>query len=71
MNLKAVLEGLLYIGGEEGLDEEKASIILGVDKDALKKLLEELTLDYDSAERGIKLESFGGRFKLVTKKEHA
>ena len=71
MNLKAVLEGLLYIAGDEGLEESKALKILKVDKGYLDKLLSELVLDYEKEDRGIQLENFGDRFKLVTKKEHA
>lgn len=71
MNLKAVLEGLLYVCGDEGLTFEKALAILGISKEELDEIVKKLEEEYDSPERGIKLESFGGKLKLVTKKEHS
>ena len=69
-NLKAALEGLLFIVGDEGLDINKIQNLLGTDDDQTKELLKELVVDYASPSRGIKLEIFGNRFKLTTKKEH-
>lgn len=71
MNLKAVLEGLLFVSGEDGLTKEKMISILEVSSDEIDKLLEELIDDYNSDSRGIMINKFGDIYKLVTKKEHA
>lgn len=70
MNLKAVLEGLLFVSGEEGLTIEEITDVLECPFEEAKTLLKELALDYQSETRGIRLEIFGSRFKLTTKKEH-
>lgn len=70
MNLKAVLEGLLFIVGDEGLSLKRIEDILGTDELTTKNLLKELVTDYSNENRGIKLEILGNKFKLTTKKEH-
>ena len=68
--MKAVVEGLLFIVGEDGIDIETISNILGESKEESKKLIEELENDYSSEERGITIKKFGNLYKLTTKKEH-
>lgn len=70
MNLKAVLEGLLFLSGSDGLTFEEIKNILEVDDKVGKELIRKLNDEYKSQERGIKLELLGGAFKLTTKKEH-
>lgn len=70
MNLKAVLEGMLFLSGSEGLTFEQIKNILDIDDAKGKELIGELNSEYKSANRGIKLELLGGSFKLTTKKEH-
>ncbi len=70
MNKKAILEGLLFVEGEEGLSFELAEKILEVTKEELANLIVELEKDYESEERGIHIELLGNRLKLTTKKEH-
>lgn len=70
MNKKAILEGLLFISGDEGLTLEALNKVLEVKDEELANLVVALKKDYDSSERGIKLETLGNRLKLVTKKEH-
>ncbi len=70
MNKKAVLEGLLFVVGDEGLSLEQASNVLGINGDELAQLLVQLQNDYDSPNRGIQIEILGNYLKLTTKKEH-
>lgn len=70
MNKKAVLEGLLFVVGDEGITLEKMSEILEIKIDEAKELLKTLKEDYDSCERGIRISFLGDTFKLTTKKEH-
>ena len=69
--MKAVLEGLLFVAGDDGLSENQILTVLDISKEEFDKLINILMEDYNSSDRGISLESFGGKFKLVTKKEHA
>ncbi len=71
MNLEAVLEGLLFVSGEDGLSREKIMSILGITPDELDSLIEKLVNNYSKPDRGFNIKKFGNEYKLVTKKEHA
>ena len=70
MNLKAVLEGLLFVVGDDGLALEYISKILEISKEETKELIKELQNDYQSDSRGIRIDFLGDKLKLTTKKEH-
>ena len=70
MNLVAVLEGLLFVSGEDGLSIEKAMDLLEVDEKHLMKLLKELEDTYNNESRGLRLDFLGKTIKITTKKEH-
>ena len=67
---KAVLEGLLFVVGEEGITFEQIQDVLQIDEEESKKILYELKHDYESDERGLRIDFLGNRFKLTTKYEH-
>lgn len=68
--MKPILEGLLFLVGEEGIDIESISDILEITEEEVIKLLQELARDYESESRGLTIKKFGGLFKLTTKKQH-
>ena len=68
--MKAVLEGLLFVVGEEGLTLEQIEDVLKIDEADAKNLLYELKHDYEDGERGVRIDFLGNRFKLTTKYEH-
>ena len=70
MNLKAVLEGILFIVGDEGTSIEEMVRVLGVNDEEVKKLLVELKKDYENNDRGLRISYLGNAFKLTTKEEH-
>ena len=70
MDLRAVLEGLLFIVGDEGLEINKIQELLQTTEEETKQVLKDLVVEYSKPERGIKIEILGNRFKLTTKKEH-
>lgn len=67
---KAVLEGLLFVVGEEGLTLEQIEDVLNITEDESKGLLMELKKDYEDDTRGLRIDFLGNRFKLTTKFEH-
>lgn len=67
---KAVLEGLLFVVGEEGLTLAQIEDVLEVDEEESKRLLYELKHDYEDENRGLRIDFLGNRFKLTTKYEH-
>lgn len=70
MNKKAILEGLLFVVGEEGLAAKELQSILEVSEYELQKLISFLDEDYKKEDRGIQIAFLGNCYKLVTKQEH-
>lgn len=70
MKLKAILEGLLFVVGEEGISKEKLLNILDVSEEELQKLLDDYSMNLSKEDRGLSLEKYNDNYKLVTKKEH-
>ena len=70
MSLKGVLEGILFVVGDEGITLEELTNILEIESEEIKKLILELKKEYENANRGIRLTILGDAFKLTTKKEH-
>lgn len=68
--MKSVLEGLLFVVGEDGLSLLELQEILNIGEVEVKKLVKELKQDYESVERGIRINFLGNKFKLTTKEEH-
>lgn len=67
---EAILEGLLFVVGDEGLTLNQISEILEVSVDEAKELVSSLRTKYEETGRGIRINFLGDRFKLTTKKEH-
>ena len=67
---KAVLEGLLFVVGEDGLQLEQIEEVLNVSDEEAKTLIMELKKDYEDSSRGLRIDFLGNRFKLTTKFEH-
>lgn len=70
LELEAVLEGMLFVVGEDGLTLNQIKDVLELDMDDAKKLVISLKEKYDSNNRGIRINYLGNTFKLTTKSEH-
>jgi len=70
MNLQGVLEGILFVVGDEGITLNQICDILNITVDEAKELLLNLKKSYDTDDRGIRISYLGDAFKLTTKKEH-
>ena len=68
--MKAVVEGLLFLSGEDGLTLEDIAKVTEKNTDEIKLIIKELYNDYNDENRGIQIEFLGNHFKLTTKKEH-
>ena len=68
--MKAMIEGLLFVKGSDGLSLEEIVTLTNSEANEVKKALKELYDDYQSEERGIQLELLGNRYKLTTKEQH-
>lgn len=70
MNKLAVLEGLLFVVGEDGLTINQIMDILEISNEEAKQLISELKEKYEADTSGIRINFLGNTFKLTTKKEH-
>lgn len=65
-----VLEGILFVVGDEGITLNQICEILEINMDDAKELLKDLKQTYETEDRGIRISYLGDAFKLTTKKEH-
>ena len=70
MKNKAVLEGLLFVVGEDGLTLDQIEEVLEVKEEEAKQLVNELKHNYEEEDRGLRIDYLGNRLKLTTKFEH-
>ena len=70
MNKQAILEGLLFVVGDEGLTLDNICELLNIDMSEAKELLKNLKDEYSQDKRGIRISFLGSTFKLTTKQEH-
>ncbi|MBP5407923.1 MAG: SMC-Scp complex subunit ScpB [Bacilli bacterium] len=68
--MKAAIEGLIFISGDEGITKEQLISILEISFDDLNKYLNELIDDYNNNDRGMQIKLFGNVIKMMTKEIH-
>ena len=66
-NYISVLEGLLFVAGDDGITLEEASYILELEKSAVRQLLDELKKRLEDENSGLELLLTASHYKLVTK----
>lgn len=66
----AILEGLLFVVGEDGLSLEQIGEVLEIDEEESKLLVKALREQYENENRGLRIDFLGNKFKLTTKFEH-
>lgn len=70
MNKRAILEGLLFVVGEDGLTIETIQDVLELNGEEAKILIMDLKKSYEAEDRGLRIDFLGNKFKLTTKVEH-
>ncbi|MEG0313877.1 MAG: SMC-Scp complex subunit ScpB [Erysipelotrichaceae bacterium] len=66
-NLKTIIEGLLFLSGDEGLNMEQLIGVLELKEETINEGINALMDDYLDDSRGIELVCFGGIYKFVSK----
>ena len=66
-NYISVLEGLLFVAGDDGISLEEASYILELERSAVRQLLDELKKRLEDENSGLELLFTASHYKLVTK----
>ena len=70
MEKQAILEGLLFVVGDEGITLDNICEIMNIKRSEAQKLLKSLREEYNKEERGIRISFIGETFKLTTKQEY-
>ena len=66
-NYLAATQALLFVAGDDGLTLEEISYVVGIDKTAVRQLLEELMEQLKDETSGLELILTAQRYKFVTK----
>jgi segregation and condensation protein B len=69
--IKSVIEGLLFIAGDEGIDAKQISEIVEVPEDTVVDLLEDMKADFRRSGRGIQIVEVARAYQFTTLPEHA
>ncbi|WP_066193127.1 MULTISPECIES: SMC-Scp complex subunit ScpB [Gracilibacillus] len=69
--MKAVMEGLIFAAGDEGIRKNELRKVLDLDKDMAEHMLNELKFEYEHSIRGIMLMESQNMLFLTTKPEHS
>jgi len=70
-SLKSIIEGLLFLSGDEGLSVRQIAEITEQRPELTGRALEELKEDYASEKRGLQVVQIAGNYRLATLPEHA
>ncbi|MBQ1788070.1 MAG: SMC-Scp complex subunit ScpB [Erysipelotrichaceae bacterium] len=68
-NMEAIVEGLLYIVGEDGVKAEQLAVAIDKSLEDTKIILENIQRKYASELYGIELVGYGSVYKFITKKD--
>lgn len=69
--LKAIVEGLLFASGDEGVSIKQLAKIVEITEVSAEQLIEEIKYDYEQTERGIMIMQSQQIFHLTTMPEHS
>ncbi|WP_249871907.1 SMC-Scp complex subunit ScpB [Oceanobacillus saliphilus] len=69
--LKAIVEGLLFASGDEGMTLKQICKVLELPESAVQHIIEELKYDYERKDRGLMMMQSHEVLHLTTKPEHS
>ncbi|PET43540.1 SMC-Scp complex subunit ScpB [Bacillus sp. AFS001701] len=69
-NLVGVLEGLLFVAGDEGISIVELSETLELSQTDVLELIESLKKEYENPNRGLQIRILANKYKLTSKREH-
>lgn len=68
---KAIIEGLLFVSGSDGLTSKQMAAITELDEKTVEHILNELKYDYENAARGVQMLESEKHYYLASKPEHS
>ncbi|MDQ0194520.1 SMC-Scp complex subunit ScpB [Paenibacillus wynnii] len=70
-SLKSIIEGLLFLSGDEGLSIRQIAEITEQRNDLVSRALEDLKEEYVNQKRGLQVVQIAGNYRLATLPDHA
>lgn len=71
MNKKAVIEGLLFLAGDDGLEAKQIAAVLEIEEKLVAELMAQMKMNYECEDNGIEIVEVAGVYKFMTKPELA
>lgn len=68
--LKSIIEGLLFMAGDEGLNKKQLGDIMQIDAEYAEELVLDLQRDLERDERGVQIHTIAGCYRLTTNPQH-
>lgn len=68
---KSIIEGLLFVSGDEGISPEQIAKVLEIEGNEVIDILEEMQKECEGAHRGLQIVQYAKVYRFATKKEHA
>jgi segregation and condensation protein B len=68
--LKSIIEGLLFMAGDEGLTKRQLADIMQLDAEFAAELVYDLQRDLEREERGVQITEVAGSYRMTTHPEH-
>lgn len=66
---KGIIEAILFAAGRE-VNIKELSLVLEKSKDEIEEIIEEMNIEYQNKNRGIKIVEIEDNFQIATKKEY-
>ncbi len=72
IEIKAIIEALLFISGEDGIEEKQFTEVLQIEQSLVNEIINELICEFNNNKaRGIQIVQLAGVYQYTTKYEHA
>lgn len=69
--IKSIIEGLLFVAGDEGIDIKQLAAVVELDKETVEDIVNDMLGDYRRGNRGFQIIQIADTYQLATLPEHA
>lgn len=71
LQLRSIIEGLLFVVGDEGIDVKQIADVLDMSPHDVLPIMQKMQADYEKEQRGMQLIEIAGTYQLTTLPAHA
>ncbi|MFC7751516.1 SMC-Scp complex subunit ScpB [Paenibacillus thermoaerophilus] len=69
--MKSIIEGLLFVAGDEGLEAKQLAEVLETDTMLVREAVTELKRELEEQDRGVRIAEIAGAFRMTSNPDHA